>query len=216
MRKTTLILVSLLLAVCLTAYIAAEAHRDVKGDSGNSCNVILILEHRDAQGRLIERRVKTGDLLLENFGRLLLAFMKGGADYTDEKFQIKNTGGSWQIPFYSSSSQRVRIHEDNSYIVLGNGTASAALENYQMANQIMEQQVGSIGVSVSGDKVNGTLSTTFTFDGSYTIREIGLKTRIQKSASAFYFFICRDDISSNPITVANGDTLTVTYVFMLN
>ncbi len=216
MRKTTLILVSLLLAVCLTAYIAAEAHRGVDGSSGNSCNVILILEHRDAQGRLIERRVKTGDLLLENFGRLLLAFMKGGADYTDEKFKIKDINGNEQIPFYSSSPQKIRIHEDDSYIVLGNGTASAALENYQMANQIMEQQVGSIGVSVSGNKVNGTLSTTFTFDDSYTIKEIGLKTRIKKSSGGFYFFICRDDISSNPITVENGDTLTVTYIFMLN
>jgi len=218
MRKTSILLTSLLLTIILLGYQLYFSMQSHTPETGNSCSVLLIIEHRDCEGNLLERRVKNGDLILENFGRLWLAIMRGGAEYKDI-FKLRGTGGAWNYPFYKGITQdtKIALDEEKSYIVLGSGTASATLEDYQMANQIMEAQVGSIGVSVIGNKINATISTTFTFDGSYTIREIGLKGKINSYSYGDYaFFVCRDDISSNPITVENGDILTVTYVFMLN
>jgi len=206
MRRTLLIIICLLCFICLTAYQLHIAPKSMETADGNSMGVILILEHRDASGRLIERRVKTGDLILENYARFLSTMLGG-------KKQIRNTEGSWK----TITTDTLSTVSSSSHILLGNGTASATLEDYAMASEIAQAKVGSIGVTVSGNKVNATLSASFTFTASYTIREVGLRGRIWYSDSnACYFLICRDDISSDPISVEDGDTLTVTYVFMLN
>jgi hypothetical protein len=211
MRKTTIILATLLILLCLISYKFYDVYLTSltdSGDSENAVDVILILEHRDAEGRLIEIRVKTGDLILENYGRFLSSMLGGSK-------QIRDTGGTWK---QSTDGTYLATQAYASHILLGNGTAAAALEDYAMASQIATARVSSIGVTVSGNQVNATLSASFTFAASYTIREIGLRGRIYRSAASeyYYFLICRDDLSSNPITVASGDTLTVTYVFRLN
>lgn len=208
MRRTTLILI-ILFAISLTASAITLRAPSRQPAEGNSCNVILIIEHRDSRGELIERRVKEGDLLLENFAKFLKAIM--GAQWV----KLTKIDGTTN---YADDGETVSTDSYNTYIVLGNGTAAASISDYRLVNQVVQQRVGSIGVTSSGNQVNATISASITFTESYTIREIGLKARTYRSNASqfFYWLVCRDDISSNPISVQSNDTLTVTYVFKLN
>ena len=110
------------------------------------------------------------------------------------------------------------VNQDQSKIHIGSGTSAVSITDYQLANEVTSTKVAEVGCSTSGNQVNATASASFTFTESYTIREVGLSICIARTGSSTWrrIMICRDDISSNPITVENGDTLTVTYIFMLN
>ena len=210
MRRAIILMAILFLSVGLSTILLL--HQPAPSRSpGNSASVIVIIEHY-RNGELVNRLVKENDLILENFAKLLLKII---SQPPETVWFTKIDGGSYG----SSSTSVLMVNQDTAMIHLGNGTSAVSVTDYKLASEVRSEIVGEVGCSTLGNKVNATASASFTFTESYTIKEIGLSLAIAgKSSSPTWYriLICRDDISSNPITVQAGDTLTVTYIFQLN
>jgi len=111
----------------------------------------------------------------------------------------------------------------NMGIVVGSGTAAPTPNDYKLATLIThgtaagQLSYGACAVgspTASGSDVLMTLTRALT-NGSgadVTVTEIGVHAEGNISSTVYYFLVLRDVLPS-PVTVANGQTLTVQYTF---
>ena len=175
--------------------------------------VILILEHYDCETGVRHRYVKTGDLLLKNFAILIADSFRGAAPL----IKVTTTSGSQKTPYwyYGGGVDYLAYWSGGAKIYIGSGTGAPSPSDYKLQSTIKSKVIGSHGLSKSDTNLNITVSTTFTFDSSYTITEAGLSVEVYHGdTESSQVLIARDTFAA--IEVSPGDVLTVTYTFKFN
>jgi len=72
-------------------------------------------------------------------------------------------------------------------------------------------------INTTTNQGNFSVSRSFTNNsgGSVTVSEVGIVLRSFASDTNFYYIFIIHDILSSPITLANSQVLTVTYIFSI-
>jgi len=214
----------------------ADAHYDPKRDddiSGVQVRATLTFKITDANGTVIKEWTEPAHSLNSNFATIIWALWNAAqAEVTDTggtAIYIQGaSGGAWSVTAPSGNT---------SYgIVIGSGATagstpspSAIKLNAQIPQGTGSGQIEYGAVSVSSTSTSGQ-TTSFTISRSFTnvsgaslsVTEIGLAVYITgfamtnvstNSAVTSDYILIAYDIPSSAISVANGQTLTITYTF---
>jgi hypothetical protein len=213
-----------------------DAHYDPKRDddlSGVQVRATLTFKITDANGTVIKEWTEPAHSLNENFATIIWALWDAAqAEVTDTggtAIYIRGaSGGAWSVTAPSGNT---------SYgIVIGSGASAGSTPSpstYKLVAQIPQGtssgqiEYGAVSltaVGVSGQTSSFTISRSFTnvSGASLTVTEIGLAVYITgfamttvstASAVTSDYILISYDIPSSAISVANGQTLTITYTF---
>lgn len=224
-NETKVILTIFTLGIILLGYSFIQTPENIepyynviKGDNrnhdGSTVGVTLILKHY-RNGELLGTTVKENDYLLKNFAHYLFRLNSGNILYNDESVKLNDTGGTSELIWYSANNQ-IRTTPANAKIGIGTSTSVISLEDYQLGTLVQTDIISSVGYSVSSNKMNATFTSVHPITSTHTITEFGLYISLHSDNSINEdFLLCRDVIGTG-INVINGDTLSVTYVFMFN
>jgi len=207
----------------------ADAHYDPKRDddlSGVQVRATLTFKITDANGTVIKEWTEPAHSLNANFATIIWAEINdtgGTAIYI-----YGASGGAWSVTAPSGNT---------SYgILVGSGATAGSTPSpltYKLVAQIPQGtssgQIEYGAVSLSATSTSGQ-TTSFTISRSFTnvsgatlsVTEIGLAVQITgfamtnvstNSAITSDYILISYDIPSSAISVANGQTLTITYTF---
>jgi len=214
----------------------ADAHYDPKRDddfSGVQVRATLTFKITDANGTVIKEWTEPAHSLNTNFATIIWALWNAAqGELTDTggtAIYIQGaSGGAWAVTAPSGNT---------SYgIVVGSGATagstpspstyklSAQIPQGTSSGQIEYGAVSLTAVGVSGQTSSFTISRSFTnvSGASLSVTEIGLAVYITgfamtnvstSSAITSDYILISYDIPSSAISVANGQTLTITYTF---
>jgi len=195
----------------------------------NSGGLFWEVEVYDKNGNLIEKKKGRGNCILYNLMRLLSA-MRNPSDYNNS-WQVINTLGNSasisKVVFDTTNCSWLAPEGADSYgIVVGTGTTSVSLDDYNLASQIKngtgagqlkygatekydysEQGSNVVDLGVKRSFTNNSGS-------SITINEIGLIAMVGDGNLNYYVLLMRDVISAT--TVPDGGVVTVTYYVRFN
>jgi len=194
-------------------------------DKKNIGTAFWEIEVYDKDGKLIDKKSGKGNTILNNWIRIL-AVLRNPADYGD-KFQFTDTNGNTiqadQI-VGSGSSMLAPAGMDSYGLVVGSGTTSVSLDDYNLASKIPHGTGSgqlSYGDTSKYDYSEGTMvdhGVQRSFDNNsgadITVNEIGLIATINIGGQNINVLIMRDVISAT--TIPNGGRLTVKYWFRYN
>ena len=214
----------------------ADAHYDPKRDddlSGVQVRATITFKITDANGTVIKEWTEPAHSLNENFASIIWALWDAAqtnlTDISGLLITIQGaSGGAWSVTAPSGNT---------SYgILVGSGATagstpspSAFKLNAQIPQGTSSGQIEYGAVSVSSTSTSGQ-TTSFTISRSFTnvsgaslsVTEIGLAVYITgfamtnvstNSAVTSDYILIAYDIPSSAISVANGQTLTITYTF---
>jgi len=214
----------------------ADAHYDPKRDddlSGVQVRATLTFKITDANGTVIKEWTEPAHSLNTNFATIIWALWDAAqAELTDTggtAIYIQGaSGGAWAVTAPSGNT---------SYgIVVGSGATAGSTPSpstYKLSAQIPQGtssgqiEYGAVSVgstSTSGQTTSFTVSRSFTnvSGASLSVTEIGLAVYMTgfamtnvstSSAITSDYILISYDIPSSAISVANGQTLTITYTF---
>jgi len=214
----------------------ADAHYDPKRDddlSGVQLRATLTFKITDANGTVIKEWTEPAHSLNTNFATIIWALWNAAqGELTDTggtAIYIQGaSGGAWAVTAPSGNT---------SYgILVGSGATagstpspstyklSAQIPQGTSSGQIEYGAVSLAAVGVSGQTSSFTISRSFTnvSGASLSVTEIGLAVYMTgfamtnvstNSAVTSGYFLIAYDIPSSAISVANGQTLTITYTF---
>jgi hypothetical protein len=201
--------------------------------SGVQLKATITFRITNPDGTVVREWTEPAHSLNYNFALLIWALWSASqAQMTDTGgtaiFVQGASGGAWSVTAPSGNS---------SYgIVIGSGAAAgstpsptayklvAQIPNGTSSGQIEYGAVSVSAVSVSGQTTSFTISRSFTNVSGSTINvtEIGIivyvtgfnmTTVSTASAVSSDYFLIAYDIPSSPISIQNGQTLTITYTF---
>jgi hypothetical protein len=189
--------------------------------------LMLELEVRDKNGKLLEKRSRTCHSFLKNFAWFVYAF------FAATNVTRTNTGGG-SATFYGSRAVTITgenspmkcnaASADDSFgIQVGSGTTPVSRDDYALATKISHgTAAGQLAYgTMTIETVNGTppesqFRIIRTFSNStadaITVYEIGLAISNRWADVETKFLIARDVLSA-PVTVPAGATLTIRYIF---
>jgi len=173
------------------------------------------LKAYDSKGNLLWTDMHRDPLTL-NFARWLeLYFLpgSGSVSVTDMSGAARSlfTGStSYYPPYYGSGSHNYV------YIQVGSGTNAPSINDYALRTVVATAQASSPTISTSGNKVNVSISASFTFSSQTTISEIGIYTPLDTSSNSVCNFLLARDVLSTAKTVPAGGQLTVTWILKIN
>jgi hypothetical protein len=174
--------------------------------------VVLTITHYDAETGAVTVTQKTGDLLLKNFGILLVNYLRGGVAY--DYLQVIDINGFSRTLYAFANNQFVALHYEDSRIAIGTGSGSPTPGDYKLASKVATMDIGSHTLLKSGTAMNLTVSAVFSITASYNITECGIEVKVESGGSQYWVLITRDSFPA--IEVSPGDVLTVTYTFKMN
>ncbi|MGC9113288.1 hypothetical protein [Acidilobus sp.] len=184
----------------------------------------------DRDGRVVREWEEEGHSFTQNFATLLFLMFAQVAEtlYDTAGSAVSVNGSSYGTASLSASPS------DTSYgIIFGSGTGSNSVTLYNLYAPLTSSSFSYSSVSfpeaptVSGSQVSFKVSRSMTNNSGSTVNvtEIGVIARLGgfnmsylstgASVSADNFLIIYDQPSS-PISLENGQTLTVTYTITLN
>jgi len=171
------------------------------------------LKAYDSNGNLLWTDMHR-DPLTMNFVRWLeLYFLPGlgSVSVTDMGGTARSlcTGCSYPPYYYTGSHNYV-------YIQVGSGTNAPSTNDYALQTVVATAQASSPTISTSGNKVNVSISASFTFSSQTTISEIGIYTPLEISSAGVYNFLLARDVLPTAKTVPAGGQLTVTWILKIN
>jgi len=214
----------------------ADVHYDPKRDddlSGVQVRATLTFKITDANGTVIKEWTEPAHSLNVNFATIIWALWDAAQavinDTGGTAIYIRGaSGGAWSVTAPSGNT---------SYgILIGSGATAGSTPSpstYKLVAQIPQGtssgQIEYGAVSVSSTSTSGQ-TTSFTISRSFTnvsgatlsVTEIGLAVQITgfamtnvstNSAITSDYILIAYDIPSSAISVANGQTLTITYTF---
>jgi len=163
------------------------------------------------KGQLVKEVMKRDPLTNQTAAFIIELIMPGAGDtYTIDE------GGNSRT-FRRGSTETIRYHGPTR-IWIGTGTATTpAYTDYKLEAPLQAVTASQPSLSIVGNRMNISLSATFSFNAQYTISEVGLDTLLNygNSANTAYFLLAHDRLSQS-ITVYPGWSLTVTYIIWIN
>ena len=217
----------------------ADAHYDPKNDdnlSGVQVRATLTFKITDANGTVIKEWTEPAHSLNYNFATIIWALWDANsATLTDTggtAISVNGaSGGAWAVTAPSGNT---------SYgILVGSGASAGGTPSPSQNNLVAQIPQGTSsgqieygGVTLSSTSTSGQ-TTSFTISRSFTnvsgatfsVTEIGIAvymtgfamtTVSTHSAVTSDYFLIAYDIPSSAISVANGQTLTITYTFSVS
>ena len=183
------------------------------------------IEVYDDKGNLIEKKSGKGDSILDNWINLMK--MLRDPESWSYQWSFRDTGGTTRYISkfdFGQSSLKAPSGDDSYGIVVGTGTKSVELDDYNLESKITHG-TGSGQLSYGECSPYGVTSDTRadvglqrSFDNNsgadITINEIGMILKVYDGANTYYTLIMRDVISTT--TVPNGGRVTVKYWFRYN
>jgi len=194
-----------------------------KRAGGGLFQVTLIVEARDKNGKLVDRRVKEADLILDNFKNLIaylfypeetisagwrrrisLVNMAG----TSTALNVRSTrdvvsgyGTCWQTVRQASMKVGTRLR-------IGTGTVAPTRGDYKLGAEVASAVPS---ITIGADYIEWKVAILLTV--AYDISEAGLSTRAQLSDNATpaydNFLLFRDTFT--PISVPADGSISVIY-----
>ncbi len=206
MRKMFLIPVFLLLFSTLLP--AMQRGEEERGNMEFWMN----LKVYDEKGQLVKEVMKRDPLTNQTAAFIMMLILPGAGDtYTIDE------GGNSRT-FHRGATYSTIMCHGPTRIWIGTGTATTpAYTDYKLEAPLQAVTASQPSLSIVGNRMNISLSATFSFNAQYTISEVGLDTLLNygNSANTAYFLLAHDKLSSS-ITVYPGWSLTVTYIIWIN
>jgi len=171
---------------------------------------MLTVEVRNAEGKVIARRCKQSDLILNNFRNLLSGVMAPLTASTQHRTLVDEAGTSRSILCLSGTYFfGYATYEHGVQIAVGTGTTAPTRGDYKL------------GAFVKSGTPTQTLGTDFiswavsiTLDAAADITEAGLRARyLDDGVNRFWFLLFRDTFTA--VSVPAGGTISVTYKLTL-
>ena len=135
------------------------------------------------------------------------------------------------VPFPTAFNTPIKLNDgsnDNSFgIQVGSGTTKSINDtgldslilNGNSAGQLAYGSVSILSPAINTSTNQGSFDVTRSFTnnsgGSVTVSEVGVVANIPALNGSSYNILIIHDILSSPITLANGQVLTVTYIFSI-
>lgn len=170
-------------------------------------SVVLHLKVIDRSGKVKYDIVKDNDLLLKNFVRLIAFIFKYNADASVGK--VRALSGS-EIDLSHIETSDSTSHD--CMILIGSGTTPPTLDDFTFQETKASFPATSITLVVSGNDMNLSITGSWVSTANISVTEIGLKVWIAPNA---WYLVFRDVLDS-PVTLNEGDTITVTYTIMFD
>jgi len=178
--------------------------------NGNFMRVSI--EHRNADGELLNTICIDDDLLLRNMA-YWLAIQNSGSDYLPTvlgatAYKLKTTSGALigvSTPYYEFD-----VDPANAKMYIGEGTTAPVITDYVIETPAMSEFVIDREYWSSGTQFNITIDCLFLIDATYAITEVALGTRWEFND----IIIARDTFPA--INVNIGDTFVVRYYLLFN
>jgi hypothetical protein len=216
----------------------ADAHYDPKRDntddlSGIQIKATITFKITDANGTVVKEWTEPAHSLTQNFTLFIYAL------WASTSAELSDTSG-YGLSVNGASGGTMAINApsgNNSYgIVVGSGATAGSTPSpstYKLVAQIPQGtssgqiEYGAVSLtatSTSGQTTSFTITRSFTnvSGASLSVTEIGLAVYITgfamtnvstNSAITSDYILISYDIPSSAISVANGQTLTITYTF---
>ena len=195
---------------------------ETKSDVPHAPRLLVELEVRDRDGKVIQKHKQEGKSFLINFMSMILGLFQGSSTMT---FLYGVSGGSCSsstitIPSISDFSVQASSGNDNYGILIGSGntpnTATQCSLETKISNSTMSYGSTTVENGLSANDSTNTVTFTITRQftnnsgSTQTVAEVGLAI----NGYSTYPLIARDVLSSS-VSVPNGGTLTVTYTIEL-
>jgi len=208
MRKMFLIPVFLLLLSTLLP--AVQRGEEERG----SMEFWMNLKVYDEKGQLVKEVMKRDPLTNQTVAFIMLLVQQGG-----EWRPTKDIDGN-SVSFTRGTSTDVTMtHHGPTRIWIGTGTTTTpAYTDYKLEAPLQVTTASQPSLSIIGNRMNISISASFSFSAQYTITEVGLDTYMKCNNDFYcgrYFLLAHDKLSSS-ITVYPGWSLTVTYIIWIN
>lgn len=188
-----------LLALVLTQVFAPAITSNPALGGGVSVKLVVQVTRSDGT---TETYVKKGDLVLQNFARLIVQATSGIRDPEDEDKLTREDG-------VTISSIQIRLGGKPGQIELGNGTAAPTLSDYKLGNKLVAFDVQDADIIVNGNNMTVDIFGAYTADKDMNITEIGLSFYHDQSYAGYYLLF--HDVLNTPIALKAGDGITVHY-----
>lgn len=185
------------------------------------------LEVRDNDGKLIHKHSEESHSWVSNFLKALRGLVVGGL--RSKAVTLTATDGStFSYPnLYSQDYQILDVNAGAgavSYgLLLGIGTAAVSPDDYNLATKITNG-TGTNQMNYGGTTIEGLTAITDGYQfriirtatnnsgAAITVSEIGLVARTRNATNVYYYFLIARDVLATPVTVNDGQTLTVRYI----
>lgn len=209
------VLVSSVLGAYLGYYSSRSRIAQETSQSRGGIDIWLVVEHYDVEGKLMERRVKKSDSFVKNFASMIQIIFEPASGVS---YGLTDIGGTGRGYIKDKSAYSWYYISGTSLVEIGIGSSDAAfgIENYTLGNPIAWNTVSSPTLAILGNQMNVSISTTFSFDASYTISETGVRVYLNQETGYDYWNLILRDLISPSISVNAGDTVTITYIIQIN
>jgi len=177
---------------------------------GKRLRVELVVEVRDKSGKLVGRRCKSGDLILNNFKNFIATVLYPLTSDL-QKASMVSADGVAQTPHILVAAYYFgRYGPTGVQIAVGTGTTAPARDNYKLEAEVKR---GTPSQTVGADYISWAVALIL--DVAATIAEAGLLTQwyCQDIGTLKWFLNFRDTFT--PIDVPAGGTISVTYKLTL-
>jgi len=185
------------------------------GDRTLAPKIEVKLEVRDENGNLRQRTRDAVNLATENWIALMEGLHTVVADANRKTVTLTDVNGS-DDTYVTASTNAAEFYKTNNSVgprlAIGDGGGSSvtpARGNHQLDSQLDSKPAGE--PSSGSDSV--TISSTFTntTGSSFTVRETGMFLRMYNGSTTTAVLMYHDAVSAT--SVADGDSVTVTYTF---
>jgi len=215
-----IVLASLLVLIVLGVPIAqVNSVQQTTPTTSQGFSTLLLVKAYDKDGNLIAERAKEGDLWLRNWGKFLQLLFNPDSGTTTSLTAIDGSSRIIEIRYWGSNDNIIfsEVGDGSVRVVIGSGTTSVSVDDYNLANQVAEATVSSPSLSVSGNSMNITFSASFTLDTATDVSESGVKMLMEEyeaSNNDKWILLIRDTFDA--VSVPAGGTITITYIIRLN
>jgi len=187
-----------------------------KQDRSGMVTVTLVVEQY-RQGKLINRVVEEKDPFNQNFVNLLAGLFTNCGN-VQKSITMTDTGGTARSFYIMSVTypDYCDLYATGNSILIGSGTTAFSLSNYALATQVASAASSSPTESVVGNRINITISASFSISSAVTISEVGYVRNLNDAGGTTRTILLMRDVLSTPISAAAGDTVTVNYIIRIN
>lgn len=197
----------------------------VPGMDGNGAGITLLIEARDADGKIIYEECKDNDLYLKNWGLLLCGMLKEAINnvYADTYKGHNLSGDTFNLygmvyadPTISDTPWAYGSWGNKARVRLGSSSTAATIADYDVLNYIMEVQPTAPVMTNAANVLKLMMTSTAAVENETTFAEVALCIRspFERSTAPTPFCITRDTFT--PVTVPAGGSLTISFEFWFN
>lgn len=202
--------------------------------------VTITAEIRDKKGRIVKRIVEKGHSWTKNFGEVIMKMMYGNYSSTRWATITDTSGNTQTIDICDIQNHQYIVGlmglmagsgDDTWGIVVGSGTTSESVADYNLANKIPngtssgQLSYGAMesdsDITIGSNSIYWKMWRPFTNQSgnSITVNEIGIIAQYRGIKPGAVFievkYLIYRHVLSTPIIVQDGYTLTITITFSI-